>query len=579
MQKRWSLAKPISLEVKKQNPDLDPVVLQLLWNRGLRQPEEIAAFLTPDWLTGAHDPWLFSNMRAAVDRVYQALDKGEVITVHGDYDADGVCGTAVLVSTLREIIRKIGGDEKKITAFIPHRERDGYGMSTATMDKLDEEYQTKLVITVDCGISNQPAIDLGRTKNIDTIVCDHHTVPAELPESAILIHPQVAGEAYPFKELCGTAVGFKLASALIHEAQKRGLAFPAGQEKWLLDLVAIATVTDVMPLLGENRVLEHFGLKVLNKTRRPGLRKLVEVAGSRFGALDTVSIGFQIGPRLNAAGRLAEAKLAADLLLAEDQAEALGLAQQLHQINTERQKASKEIFEQALAQVGELGDRKLITVVGEDWPAGLVGLVAGKLASKFYRPAYAITKSETGYVGSGRGIEGFNVTEALQAASEYLDKFGGHPQACGFSTAGPDRLEKLIAKLHETAEQRLQADDLRPRVEVEAEVDLGEIDWDFYQQIQQLAPFGTANPEPVFMSSGLSVFGYDLVGAEDKHLRLTVRTKNGKIVKLIGFGFGDRAKDLQRDDLVDAVYQIDVNTWNGRRELQYKLVDLRKHQI
>lgn len=576
MQKRWSLAKPISQEVINQNPDINPVVLQLLWNRGLKSQEEMKAFLNPDWNQGAHDPWLFSNMRKAVDRVYQSLDQGEVITVHGDYDADGVCGTTVLVSTLREIARKMKGDETKITSFIPHRERDGYGMSVATMDKLEAEHQTKLVITVDCGISNKLAIEEGQSKNIDTIVCDHHSVPEDLPEQAILIHPQVKDEAYPFKELCGTAVGFKLASALIHEAQKRGLDFPEGHEKWLLDLVAIATVTDVMPLVGENRVLEYYGLKVLNKTRRLGLKKLIDVAGGQFGELDTITIGFQIGPRLNAAGRLYEAQLAADLLLAEDEAEALGLAQQLHKINTERQKASKEIYEQALVQVGEIGDRKLITVVGEDWPLGLVGLVAGKLSSKFYRPVYAMTKSEDKYVGSGRGIEGFNVTAALGACAEYLDKFGGHPQACGFSTSGEDRLEKFIAGLHKLADEQLATEDLMPIVRVEAETDLSTIDWDFYHQIQKLAPFGTANSEPVFMSSGLSVFGYDLVGADGKHLRLTVRTKSGKIIKMIGFGFGDWREKIKRDDLIDVIFQISINEWNGNKQLQYKIVDLKK---
>lgn len=576
MHKRWSLAKPISQEVINENPDKHPVILQLLWNRGVRTREEIEAFLQPSWERDQHDPWLFSNMRAAVDRVFKSLDNGEVITVHGDYDADGVCGTAVMATTLRQILHKMGGDANLITTFIPHRERDGYGVNLATIDVLEADHQTNLLITVDCGISNKPALDAGQEKNIDAIVCDHHSVPLDLPKSAILVHPQVPGEPYPFKELCGTAVAFKLASALIGEAQKRGLDFPVGHEKWLLDLVAIATVTDVMPLMGENRILEYFGLKVLNKTRRPGLQQLVAVAGSRLGDLDTTAIGYQIGPRLNAAGRLSEAKLAADLLLADDPAAALGLAQQLHQINSERQKISKDLYEQAMARIGDLGERKLITVVGEGWPAGLVGLVAGKLASKFYRPAYVITQVDGKYVGSGRGIQGFNVTEALRAASEHLDKFGGHPQACGFSTSGPERLERLLDSLHQSADQRLAAEDLRPIIEVEAEVDLSEIDWDFYRQIQQLAPFGTANPEPIFMASGLSVFGYDFVGQEGKHLRLTVRTKNGKIIKLIGFGFGAWAADLRQGDLVDVAFEVSVNEWNGRRSLQYKIQDIKR---
>lgn len=576
MQKRWSLAEPISLEVKSEYPDIHPVILQLLWNRGMQTRGQIDAFLTPNWERDQHDPWLFSNMRAAVDRVYQALDNKEVITVHGDYDADGVCGTAVMAGTLREIIEKMGGNPESVTTFIPHRERDGYGVNLATIDILKTDYKTSLLITVDCGISNKPALDAGQKKQIDAIVCDHHSVPADLPKSAILVHPQVLGEQYPFKELCGTAVAFKLASALIHEAQKRGLDFPAGYEKWLLDLVAIATVTDVMPLIGENRALEFFGLKVLNKTRRPGLRQLIAVSNSQIGRLDTTAIGFQIGPRLNAAGRLCEAKLAADLLLAKDDALALSLAQQLHKINAERQNLSKKIFEQALEQVGELNKRKLITVVGEGWPAGLVGLVAGKLVSKFYRPAYVITHANGKYVGSGRGIAGFNVTEALRAAVEHLDKFGGHPQACGFSTSGQGRLAKLIKQLHWLADDQLADDDLQPEIRVEAEMDLAQADWEFYSQLQKMAPFGTANPEPLFLASGLSVFGYDLMGQEGKHLRLTVRTNNGKIIKMIGFGFGALAASLSQGDLVDVAYEISVNEWQGQRQLQYKIVDLKK---
>ncbi|MEK7452539.1 MAG: DHH family phosphoesterase, partial [Patescibacteria group bacterium] len=312
MVKQWLFAESAPADFFTQFPNIHPVLLQLLYRRGMKTQEQFDIFFGPDWNRDTCAPSSFRNMTTAVQRVFDAFLKGEDITIHGDYDADGVCGSTVLITTLRDISRALKFDESKIDYYIPHRELEGYGFSTDTAKEL--KGKTNLIITVDCGISNKPAIDLAKSFGIDTIVCDHHTLPAgrqgmpkELPESAILIHPLVPGETFLNKHLCGTGVAFKLASALIDEARSRGAAFPHGHEKWLLDLVAIATVTDMVPLVGENRVLEIFGLLVLNKTKRPGLRALIEIAGGKIGELDTTSIGFQIGPRLNAAGRMAHA--------------------------------------------------------------------------------------------------------------------------------------------------------------------------------------------------------------------------------------------------------------------------------
>ena len=335
MKKRWTVAESVSEEFKMQFPELDPVVLQLLFNRGVKTQEAIDVFLGPDWSRDTYGPELFSQMRVAVARVFDGLARGEVVTVHGDYDADGVCGSTVLITTLRDLCRAFGYDESLVTWHIPHREKEGYGVAPETIEKLHQEKNTKLLITVDCGISNKPAIDRGKELGIDTIVCDHHAMPKELPEGAILIHPQVPGETYPNKVLCGTGVAFKLSSGLIQESRIRGAAFLDGHEKWLLDLVAIATVTDVMPLTGENRVLEKYGLLVLNKTRRVGLIKLIEISGGALGALDTFSIGFQIGPRINAAGRMNHAVDALELLIEEDELRATELAMRLNETNNE----------------------------------------------------------------------------------------------------------------------------------------------------------------------------------------------------------------------------------------------------
>ncbi|MDG1949745.1 MAG: DHH family phosphoesterase [bacterium] len=408
MSKRWVIPETVSEEVKAKFPEYSGVLLQLLWNRGLRTQEEMDVYLGPDWSRDTYDPFLFNNMPEAVKRVFDALDAGQVITVHGDYDADGTCGTAVLVSTLRDLCRKFGYDEALVTYYIPHREKEGYGVSVSSMDLFHKEWHTGLVITVDCGISNKEAIDHAKTLGIDTIVCDHHAMPKELPEQAILIHPLVPGEAFPNKNLCGTAVAFKLASGLIIEARKRGADLPEGYEKWLLDLVAIATVTDVMQLTGENRVLEKYGLMVLNKTRRIGLQKLLEVSGAKLGELDTVSIGFVIGPRINAAGRMEHAHEALKLLIAEDELEATTQAMRLHDINKERQRVSRKAYLEAKQQVGEVADQKILIAANPDWRAGVVGLIAGRLSNDYSLPVFVVHQHEDKFMGSGRSVEGFD---------------------------------------------------------------------------------------------------------------------------------------------------------------------------
>jgi len=575
MDKRWLVAEPISDDVKRQFPEMDPAVLQLLWNRGLRTQEAIDVFLGPDWSRDTYSPDLFLHMKAAVDRVFRALESGEVITVHGDYDADGVCGSAVLRSSLRDICRALGFDEKKITSYIPHREKEGYGMSVPTIEHLHEHERTKLVITVDCGISNKPAIDRGHELGIDTIVCDHHTMPEVLPETAILIHPLVPGETYPNKSLCGTGVAFKLASGLIAHARTRGAGLPDGYEKWLLDLVAIATVTDVMPLTGENRVLETYGLLVLNKTKRIGLQKLIEAAGSNAGALDTYSIGFQLGPRINAAGRMDHANAALYLLLEEDEAKATELASALNAANVARQKASETMYQAAKRLVGDPGDRPVIIVASEGWPAGLVGLVAGKLVNDFGRPVYVAGKEGEKYVGSGRSIPGFDVTAGLREASAFLDKFGGHPQACGFSTQGDDRFLQAVALMEAYAKKELAGIDLVTTLSIDAEILLSQADWALQEAVARCAPFGEGNPRPIFAIRQARVQGLDTVGADGKHLRLTVVHADGKMAKMIGFGFGSWTKKLQVEDRVDVAFEIGVNEWNGNRELQLRIVDLK----
>jgi len=562
-------------EVRLAFPELSPVLAQLLWNRGVKTQAEVDIFLGPDWSRDTHDPFLFKQMNEAVARTFAALEKGEVITIHGDYDADGVCATAIVYSTLRDICRTLNFDLEKLTTYIPHREREGYGVFPATSEHLRQHDKTDLLITVDCGISNADAIARGRELGFETIICDHHAVPEVLP-SAIILHPQVPGEPYPNKVLCGAGVAFKFASALIVEAQKRGAEFPVGYEKWLLDLVAIATVTDIMPLTGENRVLETYGLLVLKKTRRLGLQKLFQAAAVKPELIDSWTIGFQLGPRLNAAGRMDHADPAFRLLVSEDEQEAGTLATQLHAANVLRQKRSDEIYQEALVMIGEPGEQKFLVAAAEGWSAGLVGLSAGKLCEKYSRPVVIVARDGDKFTGSGRSIPAFDIIKALNAAAPFLDRFGGHPQACGFSITGEEKYHQAIAAMVAVAEADLKSEDLVSEIFIDAIIPLSAVSWELETAVIRLAPFGEGNRQPVFGSCGLQLVSYETMGLEGKHLRMTARDPvDGTIKKLVAFGFGSIAPTMSIGGIVDVAYTIGINEWNGNRELQLRVVDLK----
>ncbi|MFH1433712.1 MAG: DHHA1 domain-containing protein, partial [Candidatus Uhrbacteria bacterium] len=409
---------------------------------------------------------------------------------------------------------------------------------------------------------------------IDTIVCDHHDIPETLPD-AILIHPKLPDEKYPNKDLAGTAVGFKFAHALIEEARSRGIDLPEGHEKWLLDLVAIATVTDIMKLTGENRVLEKYGLLVLNKTRRPGLKALIEIAGISGKELETWNIGWQIGPRLNAAGRVNHADDAYELLIEEDETRAAVLAEKLNQENQERQKASEALHWEAVAAIGKVEDQPILFAIGKGWAPGIVGLAAGKICAHNYRPTFVISQDGDKFVGSGRSIEEFNITKAMQAASDYLDRFGGHPQACGFSVTGEEKMMKAIEVMSAYAAKELAGVELLPALKIDDELSMDHLNWDLVDDLEKFRPYGTYNEKPVFLTRQLQIVGTEKVGSEGQHLRLTANPeKGGKMVKLIGFRFGDWAEKLGLGDLVDVVYEIGINEWNGNREIQLRIIDL-----
>lgn len=568
--KRWVVAPVMSQEFSEKFPEIDQITLQLLYNRNLKTQNQIDEFLYPDY-ANLHDPFLFIDMQKSVERILKAVEAKEKIVVYGDYDADGVTSSVILTETLKAL-----GAE--VDVYIPYRETEGYGLNKEAAQEQVKK-QTKLLITVDCGISNVSEVEILSQGGVDVIITDHHHEPPNLPKAFALINPHLSREKYPFKDLTGCGVAFKVACALISKHKEYQVnQLPEGWEKWLLDLVAIGTIADLQPILGENRILVKYGIIVLQRTRRLGLKEMAKAMSSELKNLDEKSIGWQIAPRLNAAGRMKHASTAYELLITEDQQQALELSTLLNQTNRERQQITDKIFNEALASLGEIKDQKLLVAVGQGWATGVVGLVAGRLTDQNHRPSLVISHFNGEIIGSGRSIEEFNIIEALEECREYLSRFGGHAQACGFTVKDEANLGSFIAKMNELAEKTLAGKELLPSLNIEMEVKLEDINWKLQEALEKFEPFGEDNYKPLFLAKNVSINEFQAVGTDGKHLRLLVNHHSSAIRKTIGFCFGTWCSKIKKGDKMDLVFEVDVNEWNGNRELQLKIVDL-KHSI
>lgn len=576
MKKRWRTLEPETTLSPDGFPYLHPVAARLLANRGITSAFDAEAFLNPDWETGVHDPFLFSRMRKAVDRAFEAIEIGERIAVHGDYDADGVAGSAIAIRALRDVASASGRDPRLIEWYIPHRNTEGYGLHRDTVGLLANRGVT-LTVTVDCGVASVAEIAEARRRGMDVIVLDHHSFDENLPD-ALLIHPRLPGESYPFGHLAAAGVAWKFASALMVQARERGIGIPAGWEKWMLDLVSIATVTDMVPLLGENRVLLKYGLIVLNKTRREGLKRLVLAAGKQFGSLDSEAIGYALGPRINAAGRMDHASIALKLLLAESVGDADALASELEALNRARQNATERMLREADGMLEEQAAHRLIAAWHPEWPPSLVGLVAGKLMDRTGKPCVVIGKSGDSWIGSGRSPSGYDVTDAVRRCGDgILTRVGGHAQACGFSVADDDGVPQLAERLRADAADRLTDEDVIPAIDIEAELELEDVDWRLIETLKLFEPFGAGNPRPLFVSKGLEVAESGVVGSQGNHVRCVLRSPGGRTQRFIAFKQGDRIGDLAVGNRADVVYDVGVNAWNGRTDIQCSIADFRKN--
>ena len=573
VQKVWNIAGQAPVEFAEKFPEIHSIIRQLLFNRDLNTQKKIDEFLYPDYSQDVFDPFLFTDMEKATERIWRAVKNKEKVLVYGDYDADGVCSTTVLTSFFKQV-------NLPVDIYIPHRELEGYGLNEIiAREFIKDKYQ--LIITVDCGTTNIKEVELLQSSGVDVIVTDHHHVASNHVEPYAFLNCSNPEDKYPFKELAGVGMAFKLVQGLIiyEEQHKLGYDFPIGWEKWLLDLVAIATVTDIMPLVSENHTLVKYGLLVLNKTKRLGLQKLITIAGIALGSIDTWQIGFIIGPRLNAAGRIDHANDAYALLNETGLAQVESFAQKLQAANIKRQQLTEQFVREGkeLASSQFANNDKILVVYKEDWDLGIVGLIAGRLTEFYRRPTLAITLNQDKIMGSGRSLGGFSIIDAVEQQSKYLTRFGGHEGACGFTIKDKKSLDfftKAIKKINIDIDTNLFTNQL----EIDAEISLAEVDWQLLEELKKFEPFGEANPSPKFLTRDLQVIGVEFVGEENKHLRLMVGDEKGLVRKTIGFGLGKEWGGLQMGERIDIVYEAGVNEWNGNREIQLKIIDIIKHE-
>jgi len=553
---------------------------RILKARGIT-PDKKAVFLSPNY-DAKHDPFLLPDMEAAVGRLVAAHDKQEHITIYGDYDIDGLTATTVLLDSLASF-----GFEH-VDAFIPNRFTEGYGLTVDAIERIIEKGAT-LILTVDCGSLSHVEITRAKELGVDVIVTDHHNVAPEQPPAVAVINPKrllsdypdeyekylikptsnMNGKIYPFLDLPGVGVAFKLVQAL--QTKLDGLE--KGQEKWLLDLVALGTVCDVVTLVDENRTHVFWGLKVLSRTRRPGLKALMAVAGVRPETVNARSLGFSLGPRMNAAGRLETAQYALDMLTAVDPMEALRLARHLDEMNQARRRDQDEILKEALVQAETLLSDPVLVVSSPGWNHGIVGIVAAKLLERYQKPAYVLAEDGEEARGSARSYGDFSAADAIRSADDIITKGGGHKLAAGVTlpTANIAAFRKRVNDFYTTQKLANQAALLLPHADTDALLD--EVNEELISLISTLEPFGSGNPQPILRTENLTVFGIRRMGDSGQHVKLTLKDAGTKSIDLIAFNAPDHFFVEQGASVV-AWYAPELNEWQGRRSVEGRLLHL-----
>jgi single-stranded-DNA-specific exonuclease len=538
-------------------------IATILAGRGYADPDAARAFLRPE-LGSLIDPWSMAGMEDAVARLTAAIDSGERVLVHGDYDVDGVCGTSLLTRALRQL----GAD---IEPFVPHRMKHGYDFGPAGLARA-VEVGASLVLTCDSGITAHETVAAARGEGIDVIVSDHHTPLPQLPDAVAVLNPHRPDCGYPEKVLCGAGVAFKLLHALY---QQRGRSVEDLYR--YLDLVAIPTIADLVPLTGENRILARFGLKVLGRTPNPGLRALLGVAGVKSDRpINAGQIAFIIGPRINAVGRMGDSMRGVRLLLTEDENEAKEIAGVVDEENRVRQEVDRATLEEADALLQETFDPdrdRAIVLASPDWHSGVIGIVASRIVERYYRPTVLISLDGQVGKGSGRSIPGFHLYEALELCNSHLVQFGGHRYAAGVQIRA-DQVEAFRQSLDAVARERLTPADLVPKLNIDLELPISHVSAELWRFLAHFGPYGQGNPKPVFLARDVALRGTPQVVGE-QHLRLRIEVGEGATPEAIAFGQAGESEWLNASSRVDMAYQVGIRSWQGIEHVQAQVVDLR----
>ncbi|MDD3711725.1 MAG: single-stranded-DNA-specific exonuclease RecJ [Patescibacteria group bacterium] len=583
LEKIWQIYPLMPEDFKENNKGFNPFILQLLYNRDIKSSDDLKWFFNDveiDFL----DPFLFRDMEKAVDLIIFHIKKGNKIMIYGDYDADGVTSSALLYDIFKIF-------KAQVDFYLPDRVSEGYGLNKGAIDDIKKD-NFSLIITVDNGIRGKEEVLYAKSLGMDIIVTDHHAYPEEINDlpDCLIINPADKSSGYPFRFLAGVGVAFKLASALIQKSKL------ADEYKDLLisrslDLVVIGTIADMVPLIGENRLISQEGLKILNNTKRIGLQELIKVTGA-VNELNSFNVGFQLGPRLNAASRIKHANSALNLLISKDKEEAEKLAQDLNDKNIERQKITEEVMSLAESQI-DINNLPEIIIVQDfsdnSWNEGVIGLVAGRLTEKYYRPVLVIIKTEEQvndsddqlqnvYKGSGRSIEEFNLVEALEDNKEFLYKYGGHPMAGGFSILSEEQVDAFSKNIRKMAQNKLAKTSLLPKLKIDCEISFEDINDELVESIENMSPFGQNNPTPKFVSYNLKIIEISKMGFDGQHIKMKFLNHDDRDMKSfwgISFGGSEKYGNLNVGDNVDVVYNLEFNRFNGRCDTQLKIIDIK----
>ena len=543
---------------------ISTIKAQLLVNRGIVSPDDINAFLSPK-LSGLIDPMLLKDMEEGAGLIMSAIEKQQKIAIFGDYDADGLTSTALLVNFFSEL-------GIPVIYYIPDRIGEGYSLNIQAIDRLAEQ-KVKLIITVDCGVSNQKEIEHALSLGIDVVVTDHHQIPDKFSPVCPVINPNRADSKFPFKDLAGVGVAFFLAAGIRLCIRKKGWFRLAAEPdlKQYLDIVALGTIADMVPLTGQNRIMVMAGIEVLKNSRWLGIEAMKKICGLGNQFITSGDIAFKMAPRLNAAGRIGDNKTGITALVTENYSEAINTARELNNMNSERQRIESNIIEDIESNLIpgiDLANRKILLVAKKDWHKGVLGIVASKLLERYHRPTIVLTIRDSIATGSGRSIDGFNLHESMTRLKHLFKKFGGHYHAAG-CTLERDNIESLSRGLEDIARSVLRDEDLIPSITVDDDLKLSELTIDAVNDIRSLEPFGSGNPEPVYYSGDLAVIDSWVVG--ENHLKLRVR-QGESIHEAIGFNLAG----LQpvQGSMINMVYTPEINTWNGSEKVQLRILDL-----